>query len=256
MASKTRNLATYIERIHYGDDFDPFRGKIFDYGIAHRSPYLEFGRMNRILVYPGSFNPPHRGHFELLRHGFGQSGRDMNIIAAIVLPLDDDSLMRKLGGQKDPLIFNKAERVRLWKGYVPSAWYWIYDRSVNEWDDFQKRLTQAITEDGFELSWVGLCGPDYVKVNEVPSIPTWGCRDLIVSDVGRPADFIFPTMNKLKVLDGCGAWEKITSDVEAVQKYARESTNWVISGMFIISIKAAQSGLNKGKIRFSMASKE
>jgi hypothetical protein len=64
-------------------------------------------------VYPRSFNPPHRGHFKLLRHGFEEAGRDINTIAAIVLPLDDESLVKKLRGQENALIFTKTERIRL-----------------------------------------------------------------------------------------------------------------------------------------------
>jgi hypothetical protein len=116
-------LATYIKNIHYGDDFLPRRTEIFDYGIAHQSPCLKFRHINRILLYPGCFNPPHRGHFKLLCHGFRQSGRNICIITAIVLPLDNESLVKKLRGQENPLIFNKDKRVRLWKGYIPSDWY-------------------------------------------------------------------------------------------------------------------------------------
>jgi hypothetical protein len=166
----------------------------------------------------------------------------MNIIAAMVLPLDDDSLEAKLTGQENPLIFNKNERIRLWKGYVPSDWYWIYDRSVNEWFGFQERLTQAITEDGFDISWVLLCGPDYVKVNGVPPIPQWGCKDIIVSNFGRPADFIFPTVNKLKTLEGCEAWKGITLDLQALQ-----STSWLYSRIFMIDPIYAQCKLDKGR---------
>lgn len=45
--------------------------------------------VNEILVYPGSFDPPHRGHLELLTHVFHH--RD-GIIAVIVIPLDDDDI--------------------------------------------------------------------------------------------------------------------------------------------------------------------
>lgn len=245
MASETRCLETYIKRIHYGDDFT-WRERIFDYGITHRPPFLKSGRINRILVYPGSFNPPHRGHFELLRHGFGEAGRDMNTIAATVLPLDDESLVKKLRGQENALIFTKAERIRLWKGYGSSDWCWIFDGSVSEWCGFQKRLTQAITKDGFDISWVVLCGPDYVKVNEVPSMPVWGCKDIIVSDVGRPADFISPAVNRLKALEGCKAWEKAVLDLKALQRYAKEVTSWVYSGTFMIAPICARRMLDEG----------
>jgi hypothetical protein len=64
-------------------------------------------------VYPGSFNPPYYRHFKLLRHRFGEAGRDMNTIIAIVLLLNNESLVKKLRGQENVLIFTKAERIRL-----------------------------------------------------------------------------------------------------------------------------------------------
>ena len=243
-APKTGSLADYIRQIHYGDySFE----RIFDYGITHRPPQLRSDRINRILLYPGSFNPPHRGHLELLHHGFTKSGRDFNIVAAMVLCLDDEALIKKLAGRKDAVIFTKAERVRLWKGYVPSDWYWIYDQSVREWFDFQNRLTRVIKKDGFQVSWVLLCGPYYVGVDCLPSAKQWGCKEIIVSDIGRPANFTCRARNTLTDLNGCEAWKRLVPDLETMQKYASESTSWIVSGMFILSHTAAQLLLNKSK---------
>jgi hypothetical protein len=63
---------------------------------------------------------------------FGKGDRDMNIIAAMLLPLDDESLVKELRGQENALIFTKADRIRLWKGYASSDWHWIFDRSESE----------------------------------------------------------------------------------------------------------------------------
>jgi hypothetical protein len=94
------------QQIHYGDATD-FHPKIFDYGITHFPPLLRRNR-SRILFYPGSFNSLHRGHRALLEHGFGQNGEDVNIIAAIILPLDDESLGRKVAAQGGTPVLTKA----------------------------------------------------------------------------------------------------------------------------------------------------
>jgi len=246
MAPKYSPLATYIESIHYGDDFPYSRGPIFDYGITHPSPTLRSDRINSILVYPGSFNPPHRGHFELLRHGFMKSGRDMNIIAAVVLPLDDESLVKKLIGHKSPLIFTKAERIRLWNGYGRSDWYWTYDRSTDEWFESQRRISKTISKDGFDISWTMLCGPDYVQIHQVPQIPVWGCKDIIISDAGRAADFTPCAVKRLTSLNGCGTWGEMVLDFQTPQTYAQEAVSWMFSGAFMISPQSTQQMLGKG----------
>ncbi len=136
MPPKSRSLATYIERIHYGDHFCYGRERIFDYEFSHTSSLVIPGRINRILLYPGSFNPSHLSYLALLSHTFAESGGDLNIIAAIVLPLDDSSLTRKYD-QVDTPIFTKEQRVSLWrKHHGRNDWYWIYNKSQHEWSIF------------------------------------------------------------------------------------------------------------------------
>jgi len=70
---------------------------------------------------------PHLSNIALLNHGMS-AGHDLNIIAAIIVPLDEKSLDRKLSQQDGALKFTKAERVRLWQGdSSPSDNYWTFD---------------------------------------------------------------------------------------------------------------------------------
>jgi hypothetical protein len=58
-------------------------------------PLLKKGKTNRILVYPGAFNPPHRGHMRALQHAFHECGPEFNAVAAIVLLAPDTYLSYK-----------------------------------------------------------------------------------------------------------------------------------------------------------------
>ena len=119
---------------------------------------------------------------------------------------------------------------------------------MSEWSDFQESLTRVITEDGFQISWVVLCGPDYVGVDRLPPAPTWGCKEIIVSDISRPANFTRRARNKLTNLHGCEAWKRLVPDLEIMQQYAKESTSWIVSGMFMLNQTSAQHLLDEGKL--------
>ena len=201
--------------------------------------------MNRLLVYAGSFNPPHLGHEALLRHGLKHSDIGMNVIAGIILPSDDESLYRKLQGERSPLVFTQAERVKTLNSFVRYERCWTYDGRATEFDDFQKHFTKAVRDDGFDLEWVALCGPDYVGVNHVPLSLLWGCDKVVVSDVGRPADFTSPAQTRLTTLKGCDDWEEIKLDFKVYSTYPKEVADRVYSKIFTIAPKYAQQMLDK-----------
>jgi hypothetical protein len=68
----------------------------------------------------------------------------MNIIAAVIFPLDDETLARKFEPHSNELLLTKVQRVRLWRGHLGRADdFWVYDDSENSWREFQGRLVQA-----------------------------------------------------------------------------------------------------------------
>jgi hypothetical protein len=247
MDGKSADLGCYIENCHYGDSTPFFRrNSIFDMGITHIRPRLDKSRTNRILVYPGSFNPPHHGHLALLGHAFASSCDDINVIAAIILPLDDKDVDRKCRAVGEDLVLTKDQRVRLWLGECGRQdWYWVYDRSVRKWESFRHRLLDAVTQDGFDLKFVLLCGPDYLKLASPPPWRACDCDEIIVSDISRSADFRNRD-GSLRQLKGCDSWKRVLYDNEEVSRRAKQMASWLMSGMSLLSPTILKERLKQG----------
>ncbi|EXJ86726.1 hypothetical protein A1O3_03679 [Capronia epimyces CBS 606.96] len=215
----TAPLGSYIEKAYYGDS-NPFNEAIFDQGITHRPPQLESDRTNRILLYPGSFNPPHVGHWALLDHALASS-QDINIIAAIILPLDDDRVIEKCEALGQSLAFSKEQRVQIWRGYGPHDKYWAYGGSEGEWPSFRHRLNEDCARDGFEVKFIVLAGPDQVSQDDVSWNPR-DCEEILVSDVSRSADFT-TSEGTLEQFEECDPWEPVFWNEEAATRHATSS---------------------------------
>lgn len=153
--------------------------QIFDHSISHLTPTVRRGLVNRIICYPSCFNPPHLGPKALLQHVFDDGEIDMNIIAAIIFPLDDEALEHKYRLHGGEILLTKAERVRLWRGHGRPDPCWVYDGSADSWKMFQGQLIHDISRDGFALEICFLCGLDHTRKLELYPEP-WGFKDIIL----------------------------------------------------------------------------
>ncbi|RSL85922.1 hypothetical protein CEP52_015969 [Fusarium oligoseptatum] len=207
-----RPLANYAEAIHFqGKDASGLTNRPFNNGSADAAPILRPRGVNRILLFPGSFNPPHQGHLKLLQHVFNNAGDDLNIVAAIVIMTDDDRLKDKLCTEEKPLILSREQRANLWRGTgIPVNWVWIYDKSESEWDTFRTQLSGKVRKDGIDLKFILLGGPDVIGAGGMCNPEYWKCADCITSDISRAVDFRYP--NTLRQIPGCSMWERLTFD--------------------------------------------
>ncbi|KAE9962990.1 hypothetical protein EG327_001737, partial [Venturia inaequalis] len=69
--------------------------------VQHLDVNLQYERNNLILVYGGSFNPPHRGHIDVLLSGLRP---EVGALAIVVLPCEDYPSPRATpgGGHRRP----------------------------------------------------------------------------------------------------------------------------------------------------------
>jgi hypothetical protein len=236
-----QSLELYIRRIQRC-------GRIFDHGIFHNPPRLRPGTMNRILFYPGAFNPPHLGHLSLLQHAFEHSGSEMNIIAAIVFPLDDEVLAEKMETRSSNMLLTKTQRVGLWRGHGLASFFWVYDDSARCWTTFESRLVHDVSRDGFELEFLVLCGPDHLQdMHTFPSMP-WGMRQCLVSDIGRDSDITSTTNTTIRQLDLYGPWRRTIIDCDSLREKAEARVISGIARLSMVGPKCTEDMLRRGRI--------
>ncbi|KAF7560105.1 hypothetical protein G7046_g4041 [Stylonectria norvegica] len=203
-----RRLGDYVEKVQYSST-TPLSAKHrpFNNGTARNPPIVSSDLINRILLFPGSFNPPHQGHLKLLKYVYENAGDDLNIVAAIVLPTDDERLAEKMSGEKEGYVLSRDQRVNLWRGKgLPVDWAWIYDKSEAEWADFRLKLERTARKDGIRIRYILLGGPDWIGSSFIHDPRFWNCKDSITSDVSRAVDFRHP--KNLVQLNNHTFWEK------------------------------------------------
>ncbi|KAF5663660.1 hypothetical protein FHETE_7365 [Fusarium heterosporum] len=275
----SRRLASYIERLQ---SIDPQTShppdRPFNNATAKKPPLLQPHGVNHVLLFPGSFNPPHQGHLDLLKHVFDNAGADLNIIAAIIIVTDDDRLEMKMKDKDTSIILPREQRVNLWRGNgIPVDWAWVYDNTEVSWPEFRANLVRELRRDRIELKFMLLCGPDAITGDGGYNPECWDCPDSITSDVSRPVDFRYP--NTLRQLAGCTPWEKLRYDgfqleqqirvkfkgqrdsgQSSLENYEMEEANRktaaeteltkVINKLDVISVCRQQRAKKRGTVRF------
>jgi len=207
---QTKYLEDYIRRAY--EDIQGFPDSSSRIFTKSPGPELQRDRKNHIILYPGSFNPPHVGHAALLWHAYLNT--DASAIAVMIFAQRDDLLVSKdhvTDGKGKAFILSHYQRRQLWKDDGLGRFAWVFPAPDNDKLDLFvatiKRLTKA---DGFKISFPTLYGGDHISQKaRVEELCDWDDGICIGSDVTRPMDFVPDDGGDLLQLQGCEKWKKI-----------------------------------------------
>lgn len=124
---------------------------------------LDKNRVNYILIHFGSFNPPHVGHLDFLKHTVENCGNDLSIVCALLAPRDDNFVGHKfLRTETDPLVLPQELRGKLC--YADERWpKWagiLGPQRDHGWIDrfHLQELQQRAAQLGVRLNYLALRG--------------------------------------------------------------------------------------------------
>ena len=198
-------LADYIRHVFKDKKDTPLVEQIFHRSIS--PPMLKRGRKNRILIYPGCFNPPHIGHLGLLIHCFRAGQAHLNFIAALIC-LVNTSVLWKDDFKSSSEALSETVRAKLWNQDPRfPEWAWIFPEDSGKASDFVAQLREASKKDGFDIDFLSISGADKFCYGAALSLPYWGCFEIITSNISRRNDYI--QRDALHQLEDFEEWEAL-----------------------------------------------
>ena len=159
-----------------------------------RDLYSDSGILSReeenvILIYPGAFNPPHLGHFGVLKSGFIEGVGDLRISAAIVVILANTYIRYKNQQAGETFVVTQQDRAELWRSHPGhKTQTWIYAAEDDFWDGFANRLVMEARRDGFHIRFAQLMGTDHLEPDKPLPTPSSLLAAQIVTDAARKSE--------------------------------------------------------------------
>ena len=206
--------------------------------IQSISSQLDKTQPNHILIFRGAFNPPHLGHLRVLAQAYYHHNTDLHIVAAIIVPTDNDFLLQKNADAGERFLLPKEYSSRLWKkdDRFPK-WAWVFDlESHEDVPYFARQLAAFARADGYTLSFIHLRGAENFK----PKRPLgWlaECDTMLTTNIGRQSSNI--NMTALPQVDGFGEWQAVRRSSWSAVSAADRVTQGNLPSLMIFYLYAA-----------------
>lgn len=237
-------------------------------------PTLHPNTRNELLLFPGSFNPPHKGHLATIRY-FSERRKQLGIAAMFIFA--DPSNIINTKEKKWGNIVLPQELRNAMIAFVPEIsqliaekWLFIIVGDMESHIQLLRMTTNLISEAGWGVKLIGFLGGDKLTVESQPHLPpadltAWGPVDeFLIINARRPVDFYTPGPENVGTsphkLPGCTEWEQ--SNDSGRDANAAVGKLWIckaltVPGEPIIKFRASESsasnGISSTKIRRIMS---
>ncbi|PMD19239.1 hypothetical protein NA56DRAFT_545391, partial [Hyaloscypha hepaticicola] len=189
------------------------------------SPSLAHNKPNTLLLYPGSFNPPHVGHLATIQYLYLHR-QTLNLTTLFLFSDPSSTILSKRKAHnsiilplslRNEIFYNTPELTPL----IQAGFLQILVGTMDSHIQFLRYLTDLMVKDGWDVKLVGFLGGDKLsrdsKPDEKPGeLGIWGPVDeFLILNARRPVDFYTPSTpstpsNPLapENLPGCTKWER------------------------------------------------
>lgn len=179
--------------------------------LAQLDCTLHANRENLILVYGGSFNPPHRGHLDVLLSGLRP---ELGAVAIVILPSENFHLRHKLANSYPEFFLHRQRRADLWRAIpsVPKDKIWVWSSTWYPFEGVLKAVTKLAKNDGYQLAFSHLIGPDNVIPNNPLAILPYELPTITITNKARDVPAHFRPDGTPERFDGFGEWTQCTRE--------------------------------------------
>lgn len=162
---------------------------------------------NLILVYGGSFNPPHRGHIDVLLSALR---REVSPVAIVVLPSENFHLRNKLADSHPEFFLSRQRRADLWNALpsVPKDKVWIWPSTWYPFLPFTEAVCSLAKEDGFRVAFSHLIGPDNLNPGDPLMNLPYRLPRMLVTTRARRMSAHFTDDGPPRTWTGFGSWSR------------------------------------------------